>query len=505
MGCGLMNCIRNDREAPFVTSSSQRIGTITEFKLTEGILVKQSEGEPSEYYYNVKTLGEGSFGLVYLGKHKISGVERAIKNIEKDQAHLTKEEEKTLIKEINILKTLDHPNIMKVYEYFNTPDCFSIVSELCTGGELFKKIENNNLSENVGKYVMKQLLSAVAFCHKNGIIHRDLKPENILLEEEEEASKEYFTIKVIDFGTSGKMKKGQKYNEVIGTPFYIAPEVLNNNYDEKCDMWSCGVILYVMLSGEPPFYGENDDEIYSQILNSEVKFNQKVWDDISRDAKDLIKKLLNKNHRERLSAVEALQHPWIQNIDNKKINFLSIETLNAIVTNLYKYNAVQILQQASIAFIVHNLISRNMTKELRKCFIQFDTNGDGRLDKQELINGLKQVDTQKNLEQEVDRVMNIIDVDGNGFIEYEEFLRASLDINKILTDDNVKIVFQLFDANNTGKITPMELKRVMDINTGDVSDEVWAQIIDDIDLDKDGVISFFEFKEMLNKVKENTL
>ena len=260
-----------------------------------------------------------------------------------------------------------------------------------------------------------------------------------------------------------------------------------------------------MLSGEPPFYGENDDEIYSQILNSEVKFNQKVWDDISRDAKDLIKKLLNKNHRERLSAVEALQHPWIQNIDNKKINFLSIETLNAIVTNLYKYNAVQILQQASIAFIVHNLISRNMTKELRKCFIQFDTNGDGRLDKQELINGLKQVDTHKNLEQEVDRVMNIIDVDGNGFIEYEEFLRASLDINKILTDDNVKIVFQLFDANNTGKITPMELKRVMDINTGDVSDEVWAQIIDDIDLDKDGVISFFEFKEMLNKVKENTL
>jgi calcium-dependent protein kinase len=326
-----------------------------------------------------------------------------------------------------------------------------------------------------------------------------------LLEEEEEASKEYFTIKVIDFGTSGKMKKGQKYNEVIGTPFYIAPEVLNNNYDEKCDMWSCGVILYVMLSGEPPFYGENDDEIYSQILNSEVKFNQKVWDDISRDAKDLIKKLLNKNHRERLSAVEALQHPWIQNIDNKKINFLSIETLNAIVTNLYKYNAVQILQQASIAFIVHNLISRNMTKELRKCFIQFDTNGDGRLDKQELINGLKQVDTHKNLEQEVDRVMNIIDVDGNGFIEYEEFLRASLDINKILTDDNVKIVFQLFDANNTGKITPMELKRVMDINTADVSDEVWAQIIDDIDLDKDGVISYYEFKEMLNKVKQNVL
>ena len=113
------------------------------------------------------------------------------------------------------------------------------------------------------------------------------------------------------------MKKGQKYNEVIGTPFYIAPEVLNNNYDEKCDMWSCGVILYVMLSGEPPFYGENDNEIYAQILNTEVSFNQKIWEDISDEAKDLIQKLLNKNHRNRLSAVEALQHPWIQNIDTK--------------------------------------------------------------------------------------------------------------------------------------------------------------------------------------------
>ena len=122
-----------------------------------------------------------------------------------------------------------------------------------------------------------------------------------------------------------------------------------------------------------------------------------------------------------------------------------------------------------------------------------------------MINGLKKVHSRNDLEQEVERVMKIIDVDGNGFIEYEEFLRASIDINKILTDENIKIVFKLFDANNTGKITPMELKRVMDINTADVSDEVWAQIIDDIDLDKDGVISFHEFKEMLNKVKENVL
>ena len=500
MGCGLMNCIREGKGEGLI--SAQKIENVSEFKITEGMLVQQAVGNPEDIYDNIKTLGEGSFGLVYLGKHKISGVERAIKNINKDKANLSAEEEQTLIREINILKTLDHPNIMKVYEYFNNPNCFSIVSELCTGGELFKKIEDSHLSENVGKYVMKQLLSAVAFCHKNGIIHRDLKPENILLEEEEEATKEYFTIKVIDFGTSGKIKKGQKYNDVIGTPFYIAPEVLKNKYDEKCDIWSCGVILYVMLSGEPPFYGDDDDEIYKKILTEEVQFNQKEWENISDEAKDLVKKLLKKDYKSRLSAVDALSHPWIQNIDNQKINFIAIETLNEIVTNLYKYRAVQILQQASIAFIVHNLISREMTKELRKCFILFDANGDGRLDKDELINGLKMAETRDDLEREVDRVMKIIDVDGHGFIEYEEFLRASLDKNKILTPENVKIVFQLFDINKTGSISPSELKKVMGQNAN-IDEDVWNKIIRDIDLNKDGVISFYEFDQMLDEVRHD--
>ena len=253
------------------------------------------------------------------------------------------------------------------------------------------------------------------------------------------------------------------------------------------------------------FYSEDENEIYNLILTTEVQFNQEEWQNISDDAKDLIQKLLTKNYKNRLSAVEALQHPWIQNIDNQKINFISIETLNQIVDNLYRYSAVQKLQQASIAFIVHNLISREMTKELRKCFIQFDTNGDGRLDREELISGLKMVDTKKDLEQEVDRVMKIIDVDGNGFIEYEEFLRASLDKEKILTPENVKIVFQLFDINKTGSISPTELKKVMGQNADDINEDVWDDIIRDIDLNKDGVISFYEFDKMLDEVRNDKL
>ena len=151
-----------------------------------------------------------SFGKVFLGKNKISHVLRAIKQIQKDKAEMGEEEEKAIINEINILKSLDHPNIMKVYEYYNSEKVLSIVSELCTGGELYEKISSSGyLSEKVSKYIMKQLLSAVSFCHENGIIHRDLKPENLLIESEEEAKMEYFTIKVIDFGTSDKLNKGK--------------------------------------------------------------------------------------------------------------------------------------------------------------------------------------------------------------------------------------------------------------------------------------------------------
>ena len=258
-----------------------------------------------------------------------------------------------------------------------------------------------------------------------------------------------------------------------------------------------------MLAGKQPFNGDNDEEINYAIQRCKIDFNDEIWDNISHDAKDLIKKLLIKNPKKRYSAKDALNHPWIKN-DKNKIN-LDQNKLKEIVDNLRKYSAKLKLQQATMAYIVHNLVNKKDYEYLRQIFIYLDNDKAGKLDKKALINVLMILLDKTEAEKEVDRLFEIIDVDKNGFIEYEEFLRASIDINKILTDENVKIVFQLFDANNTGKITPMELKRVMDINTADVSDEVWAQIIDDIDLDKDGVISYYEFKEMLNKVKQNVL
>ena len=500
-----MGCIpaKNNPNSTIIGNcTNTNVEHVKDLKITKGMLVQESKGDPYEFYEEVKVLGEGSFGKVYMVRHKISRVLRAMKSIHKDKTQLREEEEKAMINEINVLKSLDHPNIMKIYEYFNTEKCLYIITELLTGGELFDRISSSNhLSEKVSKYIMKQLLSAVDFCHENGIIHRDLKPENILIESKEDARNEFFTIKLIDFGTSDKLSKGKMCKVQIGTPFYIAPEVLSNSYNEKCDLWSCGVILYIMLCGDPPFYGDTDDEIYASVKRGIVEYSEEEWDQVSKEAKDLINKLLVKNISKRLSAKEALQHEWIKNMDILN-NQISNEQLKIIVNNLKKYSATQKLQQATLAFIVHNLISKEDTDILRKCFILFDTNGDGHLDKEEMVYGLSLVLSKEDAKKEVDRIMEIIDVDGNGFIEYEEFLRASLDKKKILTTENVKTVFRIFDKDDSGKITPEELKQVMG-QDADIDDNVWTQLVHEIDLNEDGEISFYEFDRMMDLVRED--
>ena len=473
--------------------------------IKEGMLVQQAQGDPYEVYEELKLLGEGSFGKVFKVASKASRVIRAMKIINKQRAAMGSEEERALINEINILKSLDHPNILKVYEYFNTKRKLFIISELCTGGELFDKISHDkSFNEKVSAHVMKQLLSAVQFCHANGIIHRDLKPENILIESTEEAKKEYFSIKIIDFGTSDKLKKNKMMHKQIGTPFYIAPEILaNTGYNEKCDLWSCGVIMYILLCGVPPFYGETDDQIYAAVREGKYDIEGPEWDDISPEAKDLIKGLLTKSIDRRLSAEQALNHGWFKKMKEMiKIKEVSKENLTKVAGNLKNFRANQKLQQATLAYIVHNLTKKEDTEELRKCFMEFDENGDGRLTREELIKGLNKIMTPAEAVTEVNRIMSMIDVDGSGFIEYEEFLRACINKDKVLTTENLQTVFNMFDKDKSGKITPEELKHVLGKDSK-VSAEVWNEIVKDIDTNGDGEISFNEFRIMMNKIVEH--
>jgi calcium-dependent protein kinase len=318
-----------------------------------------------------------------------------------------------------------------------------------------------------------------------------------LIESEEESRKEFFTVKLIDFGTSDKMKKGQNMELQVGTPYYTAPEVLNNNYNEKCDIWSCGVILYLMLCGKHPFNGNDDDEIYEEIKRCKIEFNDEEWDTISNDAKDLIKKILIKDVEKRYSAKEALCHPWI--VKNKNKIKIDKEKLNEIIKNLRNYSARLKLQQSTLAYIVHNLVHKEDCEYLRQVFIAFDDNGDGKLTKDELIKGLSILLTPEEAEKEVNRLIEIIDVDGNGFIEYEEFLRAGLEKAKILTENNLETAFKLYDINNRGKINALELGNVLGGGDDNVEENVWQELINEADIDQDGEINYDDFKGIMEK------
>jgi len=355
---------------------------------------------------------------------------------------------------------------------------------------------------------MKQLISAVNFLHLNGIIHRDLKPENIILENPIKDGEETFIIKLIDFGTSQIYQnksntKKRNFKECIGSSYYMAPEVLNESYNEKCDCWSLGVILYMLLSGIPPFNGHDDDEIYKSILNSELDFPKKYFNRVSKEAIDLIKNLLNRNVEKRFSMKQALEHEWIKSVGKEaENNEIDSEKLENISECLRKFNCNQKFQQACVSYIVHNMVKKEEIEEYRKIFQNFDTNSDGRLSREELIKGFSQTMSEGEAREEVNRLIDHIDNDKNNYIEFEEFLSAFMDKKKLLKEENLMETFMLFDNDGSGKITIDELKKIMTGNAI-VNNKVWDEILLDIDQNSDGEISYKEFKTIMRKMINN--
>lgn len=270
---------------------------VDKIKVQSSQFVQEQQGTLRDVYKIGKVLGEGAFGEVRLCTHRVTKEKRAVKVL--PRATMNKEAELTLLNEINTLKGLDHPNIVKIFEYFKDEKRFYIVTEHITGGELFDEIiSRGKFDERNAAILMKQLLSCIAYCHSHNIMHRDLKPENVLLEN----NKDFDTIKVIDFGTALACEAGKKYSETIGTPYYIAPEVLNSNYGKECDLWSLGVMAYILMSGIPPFNGGTDGEIMSSIKAGKFNFNHKVWNQASSAAKNFITKLLTYDPKKRPTA-----------------------------------------------------------------------------------------------------------------------------------------------------------------------------------------------------------
>jgi serine/threonine protein kinase len=218
-------------------------------------------------------------------------------------------------REVAILKKIgDHPHIVKLVRVDRTKKHFLIAMELLLGGELFERIcAREKYTEEDARVVTKQLLDAIAFLHKQNVAHRDLKPENVIYATKSDNS----LVKVTDFGFANVYDPENRFVNTCGTPLYVAPEILDGvAYDVQCDMWSLGVIVFILLCGYPPFFGDDDDELFYRIRHAHYEFLSPHWDPISSEAKDFLVKLFELNPRKRMTAVDALAHPWISKISS---------------------------------------------------------------------------------------------------------------------------------------------------------------------------------------------
>ena len=473
----------------------------TPIHVTNDLLVAKLKTNPDEDYRKIKFLGEGSFAAVYQVQNKYTDAICAMKIINKSSDCI--EEDKEILNEINILRSMDHPSVLKIFEFYSNRKNYSIVTELCPGGELFQQIiDKGPFNEKYTAFVMYQLFSAVNYCHKMHIVHRDLKPENILIVSKEQDL--FPIIKVCDFGTSKIFEKGKIERKLVGSSYYIAPEVLKKKYNEKCDLWSCGVIMYILLSARPPFPGEDDNEIMERVIIGEYDLESPPFNKLSKNALDLIKKLLTMDVNERINAEQALNHPWFKDNHSQELyNRINDNgTMKTLIENLKSYKRTSIIQETALAYLVHHFPQIKDVVNACKLFNQIDKSGDGKINKAELLKGLSERYKSKTLEKDVDEIYKNLDMDNNGYIGYEEFVRAAVSKDYFVKDNVLRFAFRYFDKNNSGEITFDEIEELFIQSIPDKSKvhETLEGIIKEVDQDNDNRINFEEFSVVMKKM-----
>ena len=465
-------------------------------KVSINTIIEENSGLPTQKYKIISKLGDGSYGIVYLAVNIITKQNVAMKKIDKVKENAIDDME--IKNEIEILKKLDHPNIVKIIEFFSTPKAYYIITDFCGCGELYNQIKHQ-YTEGQLAVLFYQVLSGLYYLHTKNIVHRDLKLENILISEIEKdnnTNEKYFWVKIIDFGTAKIFEKNKNEKAVVGSSYYIAPEVLHKNSNEKCDTWSVGVILYMLIVGRAPFDGKSDDEIIENIEKGEFNSKHPKMLNSSDEVQDLVKKLLEVNVKKRLSPSEALKHPWFKKFNGKSLySNIDKKTIIIYLNRLRKFEINSKFQQMVLAFIVHNIPNNNESKDILKIFRMFNVNDDGKLTKKELFDGLIKYFNEEEIKKEIEDIFLLLDGANRGFIEYEEFLRATLDQKILLSDENLTYAFNFFDGDGCGKISVEKIKKFFVDDK--VSEDVFRNIFNEIDSNGDGEIDYDEFKDMM--------
>jgi len=290
----------------------------------------------------------------------------------------------------------------------------------------------------------------------------------------------------------------KKLVDRFGTPYYIAPEVLKQEYDEKCDVWSCGVIMYVLLCGFPPFAGRNDQIILEKVSKGVFSFDRPGWKEVSEEAKELIKKMLTFDPKDRISSEEALNDPWIDSMTRR--GSISRPIAHDALNRLREFSSAHKLHTAVLTYIASHLSTNEEKERLRSLFNSLDRNNDGQLSRDEIIQGYtKYFGNSDVAEREADTILQSVDTNQNGMVDYTEFIAANIKITEDFNKERLRAAFNLFDLDGNGQITVDEVKKVFS-GSEEISDEACEEVIKEADEDGDGQVSFEEFKNMMMKI-----
>ncbi|KAE9622228.1 hypothetical protein Lal_00032445 [Lupinus albus] len=435
-----------------------------------------------------RELGRGEFGVTYLCIDRSTRELLACKSIPKRKLRTAVDVE-DVRREVAIMRHLpESQRIVAFREACEDDNAVHLVMELCEGGELFDRIvARGHYTERAAAAVMRTIVEVVQLCHKHGVIHRDLKPENFLFANKKENS----PLKAIDFGLSIFFKPGERFSEIVGSPYYMAPEVLQRNYGPEIDIWSAGVILYILLCGVPPFWAESEQGVAQAILRGLIDFKREPWPSISESAKSLVKQMLESDPKLRLTAKQVLEHPWLQNA--KKAS--NVPLGDVVKSRLKQFSMMNRFKRKALR-VIADFLSTEEVEDIKDMFKKMDSDNDGIVSIEELKAGFQNFESQL-AESEVKMLLEAVDGNGKGTLEYGEFVAIFLHLKRMANDDHLHKAFSYFDKDGDGYIEPDELRNVLMEDGAEDCTDVANDIFQEVDTDKDGRISYEEFVAMM--------
>ncbi|KAG2446603.1 hypothetical protein HYH02_008588 [Chlamydomonas schloesseri] len=447
-------------------------------------LAKGSGKWQKQFSYD-KVLGRGAYAQVVRATRKATQKQYATKIIKKGQY-----DRQVVLKEIAISNILsEHPNCTKLVEVFEDGANYYLVMELISGGMMFDRIvKKGHYSEKEAAKAMAVLLDFVSFMHSKGIVDRDLKPDNILLSDDTDSA----AIKMIDFGTGEFVKEGQMLTQNVGTAQYMAPEVFKGKYDQRADIWSLGVIMYILLVGFMPFGGKNDAAIEKAVLKGKYPLEGEEWDEVSDEAKDMVRAMLQPDPDKRAPLQQLQAHPW----------FAAAVTMSPcaargtrMVSHLRAFLSSTRLKRLAMLVVASNM-KADEVDQLRELFVAADTNKNNLIDFEELRAALTKLGRAVD-DAELRRLFDAADVDGSGELDYREFVAALVGQDVVERCSTARRgAFKEIDTDGDGYLTPEEVLRMMP--PGSTLEEA-REMVKAADVDGDGRLDLNELELILQQ------